>query len=198
MNEVTITNPVLIDGLLYEINDNLKKRLIWLNAAFGKAYKLQTRINWNTFDVPHKLQETNYTYPAVHIAGEEYMSVLPNDNIGNFSFFHIYDPQTVATVSAMQNLSLTGALVFWIKYDTIYEDGELNTEVLKKEILNALTSMPLRKGGIKVTSVSERLESVYKEYNFEKYSQATLDKKYLMFPYCGLCFELTLKTRELC
>ena len=76
-------NPVLLDKILQDMQKSLMEKLKWLNYAFGRAYKL----------VEHRPDGNKFIYPAMYNGNSEYVSLLPNDNFGNFSWFDIYDPQ---------------------------------------------------------------------------------------------------------
>ena len=191
--------PLLLDKVLQNMQKKLKANLNWLDYAFGRAYKL----------TENESDGSKFIYPAVYNSNGEYVSVLPNDNFGNFSWFDIYDPQVITdTVQGMPIYTFTGALIFWYNLKTIYEDESvLYTEEIKNEILSVLTSPGVMStlGKFTVTSLYERFENIYRGYTIEKvynsnnYDKAAeLDKQYFMYPYAGLRIEFTLTTRELC
>ena len=66
--------PVLLDKVLQDIQKALMEKLTWLNYAFGKSYKL----------VDHRPGGDKFIYPAAYNGNGEYISLLPNDNLGNF------------------------------------------------------------------------------------------------------------------
>lgn len=194
-------NPVLLDRVLQDLQKALTEKLPWLDRAFGRAYRL----------VEHRPDGNKFVYPAVYNGNGEYVSVLPNDNFGNFSWFDIYDPQKVEqVVQGLPRYTFDGALVFWYRLDSIYDDATaLYTEEIKDEVLQLLTApglMPSR-GRLTVTEVYERFENLYKDYSLEKiynnYSYSGedvqgMDKQFFMYPYAGLRIEFTITTEELC
>ncbi len=206
MKEVTAKiqykeNPVLLDKVLQDIQAVLSEKLPWLNYAFGRAYKL----------VEHQAEGSKFIYPAAYIGNGEYLSLVPNDNFGNFSWFDVYDPQRVTqVVQSLPQYTFSGALVFWYNLNSIYTDKTfINTEEVKEEILRVLTSPGLIKtiGKLAITEIYERYENIYKGYSLEKiynnydYSGQdiqNIDKQFFMYPYAGLRIEFTLTTRELC
>ena len=194
-------NPVLLDKVLQDIQKSLTKNLKWLDYAFGRAYKL----------VEHRPDGNKFVYPAVYNGYGEYVSLLPNDNFGNFSWFDIYDPQRITqVVQSLPQFSFSGALVFWYDLSKIYPDDKvLYTEEVKDEIVRVLTTPGLltNVGRFEVTEISERFENIYKGYSLERiYNNflykgedvASIDKQFFMYPYAGLRIEFTLTTRELC
>ena len=179
------TNPILLDRAIQSIQQQLLRRLKWLNEAFGRAYKITERPN-----------DEKVTYPAVYVGESEYMSVLPNDTIGNFCWFDIYDPQRVVNISPKHNqLEVNGALIFWYDLTTIYDNATyLYTEEVKDEILKVLTANILPNiGKIEINEIYERFENIYKGYPTE-----TVGKQYFLYPYAGIRIEFTLILKELC
>lgn len=192
MKEITTkipykSNPVLLDKVLQDIQKVLSEKLPWLNYAFGRAYKL----------VEHQTEGSKFIYPAAYIGNGEYLSLAPNDNLGNFSWFDIYDPQKITqVVQSLPQYTFSGALVFWYSLSSIYEENTfMNTEEIKEEVLSVLTSPGLIKtiGKLSITEICERHENIYKGYSLEN-----TDNQFFMYPYAGLRIEFTLTTRELC
>lgn len=194
-------NPVLLDKILQDMQKSLMERLPWLDYAFGKAYRL----------VEHRPDGDKFIYPAAYNGNGEYVSLLPNDNFGNFSWFDIYDPQKVTqVVQSMPQYTFYGAVVFWYDLKSIYEDESvMYTEEVKDEIIRILTTPGLitTTGKLVIKDIYERFENIYKGYSLEKvynnyiYSGENIqdiDKQFFMYPYAGIRIEFELTTRELC
>lgn len=194
-------NPVLLDKVLQDIQQALLQKLKWLNQAFGRATKL----------VEHQADGSKFIYPAIYAGGGDYISLMPNDNIGNFSWFDIYDPQKITSiVQSLPQYTFSGALVFWYDLSTIFDDDSvLYTEEIKDEVLRVLTTPGLisTTGKLTITNIYERLENIYEGYSIERvYNDMaykgegiqSMDKQFFMYPYAGLRIEFTLTTRELC
>lgn len=206
MKETTVRvkqkeNPVLLDRIIQDIQNVLTEKLSWLDIAFGKAYRL----------VEHRTDGDKFVYPAAYSGQGEYVSLLPNDNYGNFSWFDIYDPQIIlANIQSRPQFTFKGALIFWYDLSKIYEDDSvLYTEEIKDEIISILTTPGFIKTGGQFTidNIYERPENLYKGYAIEKiYNNFTyqgqdiqsIDKQFFIYPYAGLRIEFTLTTRELC
>lgn len=193
--------PVLLDKILQDMQKALMEKLPWLNYAFGKAHRL----------VEHRTDGNKFIYPAAYNGNAEYISLLPNDNFGNFSWFDIYDPQEVTPVTqALPQYTFSGAIVFWFDLTTIYDDPVfLYTEEVKDEIMQVLTTPGFisTTGRVEVTKIYERFENIYKGYSIEKiYNNYAykgegiqdIDKQFFMFPYAGIRIEFNITTRELC
>lgn len=181
------TEPVLLDKIIQDIQDSLQERLKWLDVIFGKAHKL----------VEHRVEGDKFIYPAAYIGNSEYMSLLPNDNFGNFAWFDIYDPQNIFNVAQSNpQFSFNGAIVFWYNASTIYADTDtMYTEEIKNEIITALTTPRLIKqtGRLVISHIYERFENIYKGYDIQ-----SIDKQFFMHPYSGIRVEFEITTRELC
>lgn len=191
-------NPVLLDKILQDIQTTLMEKLSWLNYAFGRAYKI----------IEHRPDGGKFVYPAVYNGNGEYVSLLPNDNLGNFSWFDICDPQVIE--QNIRQFTYKGAIIFWYDLSSIYPDANaLYTEEVKNEIINVLTAKGFitTVGRLSISRVYENFENIYKGYALEKiynnyqYSGEDiqeLDKQFFMYPYAGLRIEFDLVTRELC
>ena len=194
-------DPVLLDKILQDMQKSLMNRLKWLNCAFGRAYKL----------VEHRPDGNKFIYPAMYNGNGEYVSLLPNDNFGNFSWFDIYDPQKITeVVQSLPQYTFSGAIIFWYDLSSIYEDETvMHTEEVKDEIMRVLTTPGLitTTGKLVINDIYERFENIYKGYSIDKiYNNYTykgegiqdIDKQFFMYPYAGIRIEFTLTTRELC
>lgn len=193
--------PVLLDKVLQDFQKALLNGLPWLDRVFGRAHRL----------VEHRQDGGKFVYPAAYVGNAEYVSLLPNDNFGNFAWFDIYDPQKItAVVQSLPQYTFEGAIVFWYDQSKIYEDREMMyTEEVKDEIIRLLTTPGIvtTNGRLTISEINERFENLYKGYSIEKiynnyvYSGEdiqSIDKQFFMYPYAGIRIEFTLTTRELC
>ena len=151
-------NPVLLDKILQDMQKSLMEKLKWLNYAFGRAYKL----------VEHRPDGNKFIYPASYNGNGEYVSLLPNDNFGNFSWFDIYDPQKITqVVQSLPQYTFSGAIIFWYDLSSIYDDETvLHTEEIKDEIIRVLTTPGIitTTGKLVINDIYERFENIYKGY----------------------------------
>ena len=194
-------NPVLLDKIIQDIQTKLKEKLTWLDYAFGRAYKL----------VQHQDNGGKFIYPAAYIGNSDYISLLPDDNYGNFCWFDIYDSQKVINVvQSTPQFTISGAIIFWFNLDSIFSDNDaMYTEEIKDEIIRVLSTPGIVKqtGKLTINEIYERFENIYSGYSMEKIYNSyqysgqdiqSLDKMFFMHPYSGLRFEFTITTRELC
>lgn len=194
-------NPVLLDKVIQGMQASLLKNLPWLDHAFGRAYRL----------VRHDADSNKFVYPAAYNGNGEYLSLLPDDQFGNFAWFDIYDPQKVEYATPLlPTFTFSGAIVFWYNLRSIYADAtNLYTEEVKNEILGIIsTPGAFESGGrLEINEINENFENIYKGYSIEKiyneymYSGQDIqgmDKQFFMYPYAGLRLEFTLTVRETC
>ena len=154
-------NPVLLDKVIQDIQQALKEKLKWLDYAFGRAYKL----------VEHQDNGGKFIYPAAYTGNSEYISLLPNDNYGNFSWFDIYDAQEIIqVVQSTPQFTFSGAIIFWFNLNTIFADSDaMYTEEVKDEIVRVLTTPGLitQTGRLTINKIYERFENLYSGYSLE-------------------------------
>lgn len=178
-------NPVMLDRALAYIQDELIKNIGWLDHAFGRAQRLVTQREHKT-----------WYYPGVYIGDNEYLNVLPGQNIGNRTFFVVDDPHTIEYNPRMYNLIKTPvSLICWYNLSDIYPNGkERNTEDVKRQILRVLTTLTMPNATrLELEKIYEQAENIFKGYSIRE-----IDTQYLMQPYAGLRIEGILTYREEC
>ena len=178
-------NPAFFDLIITQVQDVLKAKLSWLDYSFGRSQSLV-----------REREGRDYRYPAVHIRDNDYQSVAPNNELGNFSFFTIFDPQEIDfQPHTTNNVTAKYALTFWLNLDSIFESStERNTEELKTNILRILTrELFLTFGRLSVTGIQEEARNIYREYSLKE-----IDSQYLMQPYAGFRFEGNMLFNEVC
>lgn len=192
-------NPVLLDLVLQNIQDKLKEKLPWLDYAFGRAFK----------NVKYENDGRKYVYPAIYVEDSEYIDMTPNDNLGNFTWFDIYDPQAIELgTRGAPVFSYDGALVLWCNQEKIFGDSQFTyLEELKQQVLEVLQAPGLLSyGKVLPLRIYDRFENIYKGYTIEKVYNAFLysgediqyvDKMFFMHPYAGLRFELNLRVQKI-
>ncbi|MGL5979756.1 MAG: hypothetical protein ACRCZY_02545 [Phocaeicola sp.] len=173
-------NPALIDSVLVEIQKGLIEKLTWLHQSFGKSQKLVRKVGNNSF-----------WYPAVHIGQGDYLSVMPDERIGNFSFFVIEDPQVINKDSGI--LTTKASLIFWFNLNKIFKSNDREIEVIKSQIITVLDKIYLKNGRFTISKIMEQAENIYKGFSLKE-----VDSQFLMQPYGGLRFEgeLIVKLKE--
>ena len=176
--------PLFTDKVISQIQDSLLS-LPWINHAFGRCQRL----------IAIK-DSGNYFYPGIHIESGQYINVFPTSELGNFSFFHILDPQKIEfNPRTFNKISTNYALIFWLNLDSIFTSStERNTEVIKAQILKALSrDLYLTSGSITVNNIYEQAENIYKGFSVKE-----IESQFLMQPYAGFRFEGEMIFNESC
>lgn len=178
-------NPVMIDKVIAYIQDRLVNNVGWLNHAFGRAQRLVTNRDRKT-----------YYYPGVYISDNEYLNVLPGQDLGNRTFFVTEDPQTVDFVPFRFNkIKCPISLVLWCDLSTIYPEAkDRNTEEIKRQILRVLTMLTMPSGSsIAISKIYEQAENIFRGYSLKE-----IDSQFLMQPFAGLRIDGYITYQEPC
>ena len=171
----------MFDRVIADIQRGLADNLAWLDHSFGRAWRLAKMVNGRR----------EYT-PNVYIGNNEYLPVMPDEGLGNFSFFVLSDPQDIEWSAHVQSLMTAPfSLIVWVDVRTVVENR--NTEQIKAEILNALGRLLIRDGSFELTRIHETAENVYKGYTLDE-----VDNQFLMHPFAGFRFEGVIKTKQPC
>lgn len=181
----TPADPQLIDVALVELQAVLLDGLSWLSKAYGKAERRVREVD----------SRSRY-YPAAYVHTKDYVSLLPDEHIGNFVWFDVEDSQEVDYVPrGWSELRSRAGLVFWFDYRTIYpNDYHTRTiENVKSEVLRLLTTTTLQNSTLTVQSFDERAESVYRSYSIDE-----VKNQLLMRPYGAFRLNALLRYREKC
>lgn len=76
------TNPKMFDLAVLPIQKALAANLPWLDHAIGICEQLT--------DIKNKKP---FNFAALYLSNEQYEQIMPCEELGNFSFFYLRDPQ---------------------------------------------------------------------------------------------------------
>lgn len=186
-------NAIMIDKVFGNIQTALVENLKWLDVAFGRAQKITKmtaagkRIVTPNVYCGNFLRDTN-----------DYIEVSPDSHIGNFSFFLVEDPQTIAWSVAQQvKQKVPFSLIFWFDLRKVFHKyAYRNTEYLKAEILellNGRTGWLLRNGSIEINKCYEQAQNIYRGFTLDE-----IDNQFLMHPFAGFRFDGVLSVKTPC
>jgi len=181
MNTPTPENPKMLDKVLAEWQTRLKAELDWLNYSCGRVVEMK---------------QAGKPIPAIYVGGGDYKSVMPDESLGNYSFFDIAETYKFASWSkGIHSLvKVEYGLVFWMNLKKMFAGSKAHElETVKAEILEALTEkISLRSGAYNVQSITEGARGVFAQYAGQGYNQ-----KYLMYPYGAIRFkgQITFNSR---
>lgn len=182
---------VMMDRVLDNIAAALKDGLPWLDNAYGRAERIK------------RVQAGRIYYtPAAYVGAgrreNDYLGLLPDSGLGNFSFFAIDDPQTISPGPGIRDIRTSFSLVFWFDLRSIYGDGiTRDIESLKMQVIDLLggnTSWrPDADTRIIISRIYDRAENIYRGFSLDE-----VDNQYLIHPYGGFRIEGTLEYSEDC
>lgn len=178
------SNPRLFDKAFGYIQDALGANLLWLNHIFGSAERLVKYIDGKRIYSPN-----------IYVGDKEYEQITPDaDNIGNYSFFILHEPQELSyDVGSRVKVKAPFSLVVWFDIRSVESSDERNKEEVKREILRALRRTWMREGYFHINRIYETAESIFKEYTLDE-----IDNQFLMQPYCGFRFTGEIHIEEEC
>ena len=184
------TRVSLLDQLLTRIGEGLTSNLSWLNHAYGRAERIIKRINGSDYKLP-----VIYTGKGSRFYNE-YLSMLPDSEIGNFSFFWMPDPRKMEdwTPHVRGRITDPYALIVWLDLRKAYnelDNRSINT--IEEDILKALRSVTLPTGSFTINKVYHLPENIYREFSIDE-----VDSQFLMHPYMGIRIEGELIYDEIC
>ena len=177
IREQTKTNPQLLDIPIEQLKAGLKKNITWLDQCFGRAWKITRQVG-----------NKKYTEPCIYTGvGNEYESLVPSADLGNYSFFVLSDPTNLEDEFVEARCSL----IVWADLRRCF-DGDANrrdTEVLKEDLLRGLKQDIYVKGAwFIVDRVYEEAKNVFNGFTLDEN-----DNQFMMQPYCGFRVDGTLR-----
>lgn len=192
VNAPIIPDAVMLDRVLGIIQRGLVENIPWLDAAFGRAQRLEKMMNGKKIVTP------NVFCGGWRGHGEnDYIEVSPDSKIGNFSFFEVDDPRTITAGPWAREIRAPFGLVFWLDLTRVYDEASnRNVEYLMAQVLRLLNGRDgwrLPSGHIELNRIYERAENIYRGYTLSE-----IDNQFLMHPFTGFRFEGVLYFDELC
>jgi hypothetical protein len=189
-----ITSPIGLDKVIQNIQQALTAGLPWLEKSFGRAWE---------FKEVDPATEKIVRVPKCYSGSGEYINVLPNDFLKSQSFITVRNEETWPAYTRATGNSKLRALstIFWFNLKEIDSSKDyIFTEVLKKDVEKVL------KANAYVASIDkyfdERVEDVFDGYISQaesgRYSVDDTKTQYLMYPYSGFRFDVTVAYDEEC
>lgn len=181
-----VTSPTLLDLAINQVNASLSGGLSWLTTAYGKAERRE------------RLRDTaRVLYPAIYTgSGEEYLSMLPDEHLGRYTWWDIEDPQPMDwQKNQLIFHRVRFGLVLWGDIRSIYPaDHEARTtEHIKAEVLSLLNRSAWPNVSLRVEEIWERSENVYRGYTVSE-----VENQFEMRPYFALRFAGEMKYHAQC
>ncbi len=166
-----LETPVGLDSVIQSLQVDLAA-LPWLEHSFGRAWAME---------------EGRDTVPKCYNKAGEYHNVLPNDHFQSQSFIAVKGEESWEefSVAAANHKSRKLKIIFWFNLKTINPAKDyIFTEELKTDVERII------KDSAHVQSidayVDEKAGDVFEGYALPE------ESKYLMYPYSGFRFDITV------
>ena len=174
------TNPKMFDLAVLPIQKALADNLPWLNHSIGICEHLT--------DIKNKKP---FNFAALYLSNEQYEQIMPCEELGNFSFFYLRDPQV--TMAKDRNLIKSPySLILWYNLTEVsLPTDERNREQIKGQIMSVLNS--LRIPYFTITRIFEKPSNVFADFSY-----VHTDNQFLMHPYAGLRIDGEIVARVEC
>lgn len=190
----TLADPKLIDLALLELQTGLTERLSWLNQAFGKA-ETRRAVKYGR----------TYTYPAVHVGKENYLNLMPDGHIGNYSFFAVDERgKNVTPIGGPHSLvRVPVSLILWWDYRSVYGDNAdlYNATNVVSTVIEQFNRINTRRCSYSVKGWTVDAREIYKGYTDTDYYQGSQSREvrqqFLMRPYGGCRINFVLRYNDL-
>ena len=176
----TKTNPQMFDKLVLPIQQAFARAFPWLDHAIGICEFLTST-----------KEKKRFNYAGLYIGGGQYEQIMPCEELGNFCFFYLKDPQTFGTRDA--NLVRSPySLVFWYNLTEVLPEGdERNREQIKGQIMGVLNRLHV--AGLEITRIYEKPDNVFADFSYDH-----ANNQYLMHPFTGLRIDGYMTVRADC
>ena len=126
-----------------------------------------------------------------YVGKGQYEQVMPCEELGNFCFFSLKDPQE--TIPSDRNrIKSPFSLIIWCDVRKVsLTTDERNIEQMKDQILSTLDA--LHNPYLTITRIYEKWQNVFSEYTYD-----IVANHYLMSPYAGIRIEGYIEARVSC
>lgn len=171
------TNPSVLDRFVIGANAKLSTKLTWFDNLYGLSEKKVELVDGNQLK-----------FPAIYKGeGLDYISLFPNDQLGNFGFWDVdfVHLQDTRTMTYKCRISFT----VWFNYEKIYDTDASDRRLYNvvDEVAKVFQAIP----EITIDIVETVPEKIYKGYtsndikNHSGYKTLEAADQYNMRPYGG-------------
>lgn len=166
--------PKLLDIPIEAIRNRMIEVIPWLDQSFGRAWRVTRNIGGK-----------KYVEPCVYCGGEEYETLIPSADLGNYCFWLLHDPTDVDE----DMVSAKASVIFFVDLRTAFDGHDKrDTEVLKNDIIKAFRHDLWVKGArLEVEKVYEDAKNVFQGLTVDEN-----ENQFTMQPYCSFRVEVRL------
>lgn len=174
-------NPQMADAVVGRIQKYLAASIPWLNHAFGICER-------------HISMKDGVRFISANVfIDNRYVQVMPCDELGNFCFFALRDPQTFWSKDS-DVLYLPFSLIFWYNVDECSSSPDKrNLEAVKAQIVSVMNEIVQLGMIYRLNKIYERVESIFSDFTYD-----VTTNQYMMHPYSGLRVDGELRIESPC
>lgn len=176
----TKTNPQMFDKVVLPIQQALADNFPWLDHAIGICEHLTST-----------KEKKRYKYAALYLGGEQYEQIMPCEELGNFSFFYLKDPQTFGARDKNLVRSPYSLVIWYNLSEVLPQEDERNREQIKGQITGLLNRLHV--AGFEITRIYEHPDNVFADFSYEQ-----TQNRFLMHPFTGLRIDGYITARADC
>lgn len=173
-------DPRFFDKAVLPIQNALADAFSWLDYSIGLVELLT--------DVKGGKQ---FKSANLYLSDGSYEQIMPCEELGNFSFMYLRDPQVVME----KNKTLVKSpisLIIWYNLNSVsLPNDDRNREQIKGQIMEVLTSSHL--SGFNVEKIYEHPKNVFTDFSYDH-----TENQFLMHPYTGLRIDGTIIAKIEC
>lgn len=174
----TKTNPKMFDKAVLPIQTALADTFAWLDYVIGICETLVERKEGRAFR-------------SASFYSSGYEQIMPCEELGNFSFFYLRDPQVVARKDSSLVRSPFSLVLWYDITDVLPTSTDRNTEQVKGHVMAVLNDLHLPY--LTIEKIWENPKNVFADFDYDPTAN-----QYLMHPYTGLRIDGILTTRLEC
>lgn len=174
------TTPVLIDLFLTEFNAKIVTLLPWLDNPLGQIQEISRHLDSRYVKVP-----------AMHTDSGEYIDVLPDDKLTNYSWWQ-FSPIELSGKNRAK-VKVPAKLNMFLNLKQIYPT-ELNARKAQNviyEIEQIINKINLKYSALRITKISTDKNTTYHGFNIDQ-----VDDKYFMHPYLTISISLDVYIKQ--
>lgn len=169
-----------LDKLIDEINAQLQLNFAWLQNTYGIAQDI-TRKNPTGKEVKEPAVWQQFCYGH----NNDYLTCLPNDTIGNHSFFNVEAIRLDENYDFIyQDFSLT----IWLDLRKVFDANDVRDINYLKQLILKVLRLPKKFGRVTIDQISDNPRDIYAGYTYTE-----IEQQYLMHPYYALKFSGELR-----
>lgn len=180
----TLIAPKGLDVVLTSINSILMSNLTWL-TSFGRVLKVKDK-DGNVKPLIYS-GETN---------GKEYISMLPDSHLNNYSFWDIEDGEGIDWIQGVNSKNeVNFGLVFFFDFRDLYTSDytQRSIENVKHDVIEVLRTKSIPNATISIEKVYHEANNIYKGYSHKE-----IQNQFLMRPYGSFKIEGVLRFWKSC